>query len=87
MPRTRRRQPVTPKKNAQPLGCAQEGSFAGYRLAAMAITFGCVCSARPTYILYDWYTAKSTAMRAASVASPLMLLKADAIAVNPAPIT
>jgi hypothetical protein len=37
--------------------------------------------------LYDWYTANSTAIRAAKVASPLMVLKADAIAVNPAPIT
>jgi hypothetical protein len=37
--------------------------------------------------LYDWYTANNTAIRAASVVSPLIVLKVDAIAVNPAPIT
>jgi hypothetical protein len=76
-------------KSAQPEGCAQEEWLEGlsHRPAAVAITRGCVGSARPTYILYDWYTANSTAIRAATIVSPLTVLKAEAIAVNPAPIT
>jgi hypothetical protein len=53
----------------------------------MAIARDCVCSARPTYILYDWYVANRTASKVAIVASPLTVLKLEAIAVNPAPIT
>src|SRR5579862_1037782 len=38
------------KKSAQRLGCAQKGYLKRlpHRPAAMAITCGCVCSARPT---------------------------------------
>ena len=75
-------------KNARSRQAARrEICVLGYRPAAIAMTRGCVCSARPTYILYDWYTPNSTAIRVAIVAIPLTVLKVETIAVNPAPIT